>query len=102
MYAWFQWNRQFETSFIEHKTMGRLTKNRSRYNKKFSDQMWQDKNGYETPPINYFNPGNLYNHPSIVNYLKHIGGRPRNVFVEELNKHPDRSVIAFLKGLLKA
>jgi uncharacterized protein (DUF362 family) len=100
-YAWLQWNRQFETSSIAHMTMGSHTKSRSRYNKRFSDRMWPDKDGRETPPIDYFKPGNLYNHPAIINNLKRMGGRPRNIAVVELNKQPDSSVIEYLKGQLK-
>ncbi|MBW2428940.1 MAG: DUF362 domain-containing protein [Deltaproteobacteria bacterium] len=101
-YAWLQWNRQFETSSIAHITMGNQTKSRSRYNKRFSDRMWPDKDGRETPPIDYFEPGNLYNHPAVVNYLKRMGGRPRFIAIEEINKQPDGSVIEYLKKQLKA
>ena len=64
--------------------------------------MWPDKDGRETPAIDYFEPGNLYNHPAIVNYLRRMGGRPRSIAVEELNHQPDRSVIDYLKRQLKA
>ncbi|MEX1349743.1 MAG: DUF362 domain-containing protein [Desulfobacterales bacterium] len=101
-YAWLQWNRQFETSSIANMTMGSHTKNRSRYNKQFSDRMWPDKDGSGTPPIDYFEPGNLYNHPAIVNYLKRMGGRPHSIAVEEINKQPDSSVIDYLKRQFKA
>jgi uncharacterized protein (DUF362 family) len=101
-YAWLQWNRQFETSSIAHMTMGSHTKSRSRYNKQFSDRMWTDKDGRGTPPIDYFEPGNLYNHPAIVNYLKRMGGRPHSIAVEEINKQPDSSVIDYLKRQFKA
>ena len=101
-YAWLQWNRQFETSSIARMTMGSHTKSRSRYNKRFSDRMWPDEDGRETPPIDYFEPGNLYNHPAVVNCLKRMGGRPRVIAVEEINKQPDGAVIEYLKKQLKA
>jgi uncharacterized protein (DUF362 family) len=101
-YAWLQWNRQFATSSVAHLTMGRLTKNRSRHNQRFSDRMWPDKDGRKAPAIDYFEPGNLYNHPAIVNYLKRMGGRPRRIAVEELNSQPDSSVVDYLKRQLKA
>ena len=101
-FAWLQWNRQFETSSITHMTMGKPTKSRSRYNKRFSDRMWPDKDGRETPAIDYFEPGYLYNHPDVVNHLKRMGGRPRNIAVEEINNHPNSSVIDYLKRQLKA
>jgi uncharacterized protein (DUF362 family) len=100
-YAWLQWNRQFETSSMAHMTMGRPTKSRSRYNKRFSDRMWPDKEGHETPPIDYFEAGNLYNHPAIINHLKRMGGLPRIIGVEEINKQPDGSVIDYLRRQLK-
>ena len=100
-YAWLQWNRQFETSSIAHMTMGSHTKRRSRYNKQFSDRMWPDKNGRGTPPIDYFEAGNLYNHPAIINHLKRMGGLPRIIGVEEINKQPDGSVIDYLRRQLK-
>lgn len=101
-YAWLQWNRQFETSSIAHMTMGRLTKNRSRHNQRFSDRMWPDKEGRKTPAIDYFEPGNLYNHPAIVNYLRRMGGRPHRIVIEELNSHPDSMVVDYLKRQLEA
>ena len=101
-YAWLQWNRQFETSSIAHMTMGGPTKSRSRYNKRFSDRMWPDKDDQETPSIDYFEPGNLYDHPAIVNCLKRMGGRPRIIAIEETNKQPDSSVIDYLRKQLKA
>ena len=82
--------------------MGRLTKSRSRYNKKFSDRMWPDKDGREAPAIDYFEPGNLYNHPAIVNYMNRMGGRPRGIAIENLNNQPDSSVVDYLKRQLKA
>jgi hypothetical protein len=100
-YAWLQWNRQFETSSITRMTMGRPTKSRSGYNKRFSDRMWPDKDGRETPAIDYFEPGNLYNHPAIVNYLRRMGGRPRSIAVEEINNQPDSSVVTYLKRQMK-
>ena len=100
-YAWLQWNRQFETSSITRMTMGNPTKSRSGYNKRFSDRMWPDKDGIETPAIDYFEPGNLYNHPAVVNCLKRMGGRPRRITVEEINSQPDGSVIDYLKRQIK-
>jgi hypothetical protein len=101
-YAWLQWNRKFETSSIAHMTMGSHTKRRSSYNKQFSDRMWSDKDGLGTPAIDYFEPGNLYNHPAIVNRLKRMDGLPRNIAVEEINKQANSSVVDYLKRQLNA
>ena len=99
-YAWLQWNRQFETSSFSHISMGGLTQKRSYHNKRFSNQTWPE-DGLQTPSIEYFEPGNLYNHPAIMNSLKRMGGLPRNIAVEELNRHPDKSVGKFLQNQLK-
>jgi hypothetical protein len=64
--------------------------------------MWPDKDGRETPAIDYFKPGYLYNHPDVVNHLKRMGGRPRRIAVEGINNHPDSSVVDYLKKQLKA
>ena len=100
-FAWLQWNRQFETSSFSHMTMGGLTKKRSYHNKRFTDQTWPSKNGHGTPPIDYFEPGNLYDHPAIVNYLKRMGGLPRQITVEELNQNADRTVMDYIKNQMK-
>ena len=85
-YAWLQWNRQFETSSFSHMTMGGFTQKRSYHNQRFADNTWPSKDGRATPPIDYFEPGNLYDHPAIINYLKRMGGLPRYIAVEELNQ----------------
>ena len=59
--------------------------------------MWPAKDGRGTPPIDYFKPVYLYDHPAIVNHLKRMGGRPRNIAVKEINKQQNRSVIDYLK-----
>ena len=100
-YAWLQWNRQFETSSFSHMTMGGFTKKRSYHNQRFTDQTWPSKNGHGTPPIDYFEPGNLYDHPAIVNYLNRIGGLPRQITVEELNQNADRTVMDYIKSQMK-
>ena len=81
--------------------MGGLTKKRSYYNKRFSDHMWPEKDGHGTPPIDYFEPGNLYDHPAIFNYLMRMGGLPRNIAIEELNQNAGRIVMTYIKNQLK-
>ena len=100
-YAWLQWNREYETSSFSHMTMAGLTKKRSYHNQRFTDHTWPSKDGHGTPAIDYFEPGNLYDHPAIVNYLKRMGGLPRNIAVEELNQNADRTVMAYIKNQLK-
>ena len=100
-YAWLQWNRQFETSSFSHMTMGGFTQKRSYHNQRFTDNTWPSKNGRATLPIDYFEPGNLYDHPAIINYLKRMGGLPRQIAVEELNQNDDRTVMDYIKNQLK-
>ena len=82
-------------------TMGGLTKKRSYHNKRFTDQTWPSKDGHGTPPIDYFEPGNLYDHPANINYLKRMGGLPRQITVEELNQNADRTVMDYIKSQMK-
>ena len=100
-YAWLQWNRQFETSSFSHMVMGGLTKKRSYHNRRFSDHTWP-QDGVETPSIEYFEPGNLYNHPAVINALRRMGGLPRNINIEEINHHPNQSVSEYLGRQLRA
>jgi len=96
-YAWLQWNREFETSAFSHMTSGKPTKSRSGYNKRFTDRMWPDKNGTGTPPIAYFKPGNLYNHPAVINCLLRRGGRPKHIFIKEINRQPNDSAAEYMR-----
>ena len=96
-YAWLQWNRQFETSSFAHMTYGKLTKRRSHHNKQFTERMWPDTENRKTPPIDYFEPGNLYNHPAVINNLKRLGGRPSSIHIEEVNRQPEDTVVTYLK-----
>ena len=56
--------------------------------------------GAETPSLEYFEPGNLYIHPAIINALRRMGGLPHSITIEELNRHPDKSVSENLKEQL--
>ncbi|MEN8245566.1 MAG: DUF362 domain-containing protein [Thermodesulfobacteriota bacterium] len=97
-YAWLEWNRNFETSSFSHMTYGHLTKSRSRHNKQFTEKMWPEIAGRGTPPIDYFEPGNLYNHPAILNNLTRLGGRPTGIHIQEVNQQPDHSVTAYMNS----
>ena len=59
--------------------------------------MWLDTENRKTPPIDYFEPGNLYNHPAVINNLKRLGGRPGSIHIEEVNRQPDDTVVTYLK-----
>lgn len=89
--------RQFVTSSFSRVTYGHLTKSRSRYNKQFTEKMWPEITGRGTPSIEYFKPDNLYNHPSILNHLTRLGGRPARIHIREINQQPDNSVMTYLK-----
>ncbi len=89
-YAWLLYNREFETDFFDVGITGRLTKRRSFINKGFVWYTWDDTGFHETPKIPLFIPGNIYAHPSIMNFMKRKGGRPSGIEWEQVNA-PTRS-----------
>lgn len=84
-YAWLLYNREFETGFFYVGITGRLTTIRSFINKGFVWSTWDETGFYETPKIPLFIPGDIYAHPSIMNFMKRKGGRPVNINWEQVN-----------------
>ncbi|MDA3896230.1 MAG: DUF362 domain-containing protein [Desulfobacteraceae bacterium] len=84
-YAWLLYNREFETDFFDVGITGRLTKRRSFINKGFVWVTWEDSDFNQTPAIPLFIPGNIYAHPSMMNFMKRKGGRPANIDWEQVN-----------------
>jgi uncharacterized protein (DUF362 family) len=84
-YAWLLYNREFETGFFDVGITGRLTKSRSFINKGFVWFTWEDSDYHETPKIPLFIPGNIYAHPSMMNFMKRMGGRPASIDWEQVN-----------------
>ncbi len=101
-YAWLNWNREVETPAYSKATTGRITKLRSRINKGFVWVAWNSQRGVETPGIPLWQPGNIYDHPCIVNFMGRKGGRPENIAWEQINTGPDKAVVDYLTNELKA
>jgi uncharacterized protein (DUF362 family) len=100
-YAWLQWNREFETSSFSHATTGSITRWRSQLNKVFVWWTWRDKGDRETPAIPFFQPGDIYRHPSITNFMKRKGGRPEGIAWEQINNISQDSITNYLKKQMK-
>ncbi|MCL4369127.1 MAG: DUF362 domain-containing protein [Actinobacteria bacterium] len=76
-YAWLQWNREFATPPDELATAGAGM--RSAYR-----------------------PGDIYQHPAVVNIMRRKGISQPGIGWEQLNQGPDDSVIEYLKKQMKA
>ena len=98
-YAWLEWNREFETSYLSHATTGSLNRHRSLLNKLFVWWVWSDDK--ETPGIPLFQPGNINSHPSIINAMKRKGGRPEGIPFEQVNDIPGNSIAKYLENKMK-
>ena len=102
-YAWLLYNREFETGFFDVGITGRLTKNRSFINKGFVWYTWEDGEFFQTPKIPLFIPGSIYAHPSIMNFMKRMGGRPANIEWEQVNAPAGSEIMTdYIKGKIAA
>jgi uncharacterized protein (DUF362 family) len=97
-YSWLQWNREFETPFYSHATTGSITRWRSTINRGFVWYVWDPE--HKTPSISLFQDKNIYSHPSVINCMKRMGGRPGNYQWEQVNVCPDKSIPAYLENML--
>lgn len=98
-YAWLLYNREFETGFFDVGITGRLTRIRSFINKGFVWHTWNDGDFHQTPQIPLFIPGSIYAHPSIMNFMKRMGGRPANIDWEQVNAPVGSEIMAdYIKG----
>ena len=100
-YAWLEWNRENETSFLSHATTGSLTRHRSLINGVFVWWIWNPSDDKETPEIPLFRPGDINSHPSIINYMKRKGGRPDGIALEQLNDFPGNPITKYLENKMK-
>ena len=50
----------------------------------------------------FFQAGNIYNHPSIVNYLERKGGKPEKILWNSINEHPDMGITNYINKNLIA
>jgi len=100
-YAWLQWNREFETPAFAHNTMGRITESRSLLNTFFVWSIWGQGGTNAAPDIPFWQAGDIYGHPSIVNVASRQGGSPEMVIWDRVNHGPDDPVIDYLTAQLK-
>lgn len=84
-YAWLLYNREFETGVFDGLLTRRLTKRRSFINKGFVWYIWDETDYLDTPQMPLFIPGNIYAHPSMMNVIKRMGGRPSGIQWEQVN-----------------
>jgi len=101
-YAWLQWNREFETSGFARLTKGNIDRFRSFINSKFIDKIWTPNDAFETPELPVFRPGNIYDHPSIINYMTRKGGKPGKIIWNPIHQTIDRSISGYLEQQMKA
>lgn len=106
-YAWLKWSREQAPAQIpvaNRPDLGNvrdLTKRRSEFNKQFVARTWYSQGGPEVQGIDLYQPGDIYDHPSIRNFMRHKG-RPAKVNFVQLNKNPDAKVQDYLKKQIKA
>jgi uncharacterized protein (DUF362 family) len=100
-YAWLKWNRCHETGPFSRATTGQVTRCRSGLNKAYVWWIWRSGDEKKTPSLPFWQAGDVYGHPSIVNFIRRKGGRPDGIAWEEVNRGPDRSVAEYLKGQLR-
>jgi uncharacterized protein (DUF362 family) len=101
-YGWLLWNREFETPFYSHATSGRVTRSRSSINKGFVWWIWhKHKNLKHTPSMPLFIPGDIYQHPSISNTMKRMGGRPTQIHWEQVNGLKENLIVDFIKKVIE-
>ena len=105
-YAWLKWGREQAPAQIpvpNRPDLGNvrdLTKRRSEFNKQFVARTWYPQGGSEVQGIDLYQPGDVYDHPSIQNHLKRKG-RPEKINLVQLNKNPDPEVGDYLKMQIK-
>ncbi|MBW1814255.1 MAG: DUF362 domain-containing protein, partial [Deltaproteobacteria bacterium] len=89
-YAWLLWNREFETSSFAKATKGNISRLGSFINKKFVGKFWP-ADDTDVPDFQVFRPGNIYDHPAIINFMKRKGGKPEKIRWNQVNDISDKS-----------
>ena len=100
-YAWLKWNREFETPAWARDTIGQVTTARALINTLLVQTIWGRRRPGETPDIPLWQPGNIWNHPSIVNSLaRQVHGGPEGIVWEQVNQGPAESVTEYMNNEL--
>jgi len=100
-YAWLEWNREFETSYIAKVTKGNVSRFGSFINKKFVGKYWP-KDDAAVQGFSVFRPGHIYDHPAIMNFMQRKGGKPMGIDWKSINEIDDHTVAAYLKQHMTA
>ena len=100
-YAWLLWNRDFETSFFTKATKGNVSRFGSFINKKFVEKFWPSDD-LDVAGFQVFRPGDIYDHPAVMNFMRRKGGRPGKVGWQQVNGLSDKSIPGYITRLMKA
>jgi uncharacterized protein (DUF362 family) len=95
-YAWLKWNRRYLTPAFARATTGQITRARSTINRTFIRLAWGSQKEKKTPDIPFWTAGNIYDHPSILNRMRWMGGKPEELQWERINPARDESVERYL------
>jgi uncharacterized protein (DUF362 family) len=99
-YAWLLWSREFETSIFAKATKGNVSRLGSFINKKFVGKNWP-ADDVDVADFQVFRPGNIYDHPAIMNFMKRKGGKPEKIVWKQVNGLSDNSISEYMAPLMK-
>jgi len=100
-YGWLKWNRSFSTSSLTHAFSGSLTRFRSPMNRFFVRWAWRPEESGGTPGMPFWQAGDIYSHPAILNSTVWKGGRPAELGWEPVNTGPGEAVASYLRSELR-
>ena len=98
-YAWLTWNREFETSCFAKATKGNVSRLGSFVNKRFVRNFWSAED-VDVADFQVFRPGNMYDHPAIMNFMKRKGGKPERIRWKQVNGISDKSIPEYMNQLM--
>ena len=105
-YAYLQYAREYMTpkdasdEKIGKGTLWDIMKMRTVRNRGFLKYVW-NLEANEVPELPVWQPGDIYKHPAIVNYMKFNKQQNLQFSVAEVNKNPDSVVKRYMAGQLK-
>lgn len=105
-YAFLQYCREYMTpkdatnEAIGSGTLWEIQKNRTARNRGFLKYVWNLSED-QVPPIPVWQPGDIYKHPAIANYIKLNQQENTQFAVTEINENPDSIARGYLQRQLK-
>jgi hypothetical protein len=81
-------------------TLWEVQKNRTARNRGFLKYVWNLPES-EVPEMLVFQPGDIYKHPAIMNYIRLNGQQDVKFSVLELNENTDKKAKQYIQGQLK-